>query len=125
MCDRMGRKVGGGGGLIMQCWHEGLGAREPVVVVYAFASSSTRAEPCSLGQGSCSGCRMWRSCSRLPQLAFIFRRSVSHDGSSVPVEGVAGCETVQGEKRILILSSDGAFVFLHTCVKLPTGLAHS
>ncbi len=34
----------------MQCWHEGLGTREPVVVVYAFVSSSTRAEPCSLGQ---------------------------------------------------------------------------
>ncbi len=51
------------------------------------------------------------------KLAFIFRRSVSHDGSSVLVEGVAGCETVQGEKRILILSSDGAFVFLHTCAE--------
>ncbi len=58
------------------------------------------------------------------KLAFIFRRSLSHDGCSVPVEGVAGCETVQGEKRILILSSDGAFVFLHTCAELPTGLAH-
>ncbi len=79
----------GGGGLIMQCWHEGLGTREPVVVVYAFFSSSTRAGPCSLG--------------RVPgfhKLAFIFRRSLSHDGSPVPVEGVAGCETVQGEKRI-------------------------
>ncbi len=25
--------------LIMQCWHEGLGTREPVVVVYAFVAS--------------------------------------------------------------------------------------
>ncbi len=33
-------------------------------------------------------------------------------------------ETVQGEKRILILFSDGAFVFLHTRAELPTGLAH-
>ncbi len=45
----------GGGVLIMQCWHEGLGTRVPVVVAYAFVSSSARAEPCSLGQGSCSG----------------------------------------------------------------------
>ncbi len=58
------------------------------------------------------------------KLAFIFRRSVSHDVSSVPVEGVAVCETVQGEERILILSSDGAFVFLHMCTELPNGLAH-
>ncbi len=58
------------------------------------------------------------------KLVFMFRRSLSHDSSSVPVEGVDGCETVQGEKRILILSSDGAFVFLHTCAELPTGLAH-
>ncbi len=55
--ERLGRV------LIIQCWHEGLGTREPVVIVYAFVSSSTRAEPCSLGQGSC----MWRSYSRLPQ----------------------------------------------------------
>ncbi len=58
------------------------------------------------------------------KLAFIFRRFVSHDGNSVPVKGVAGREIVQGEKRILILSVDGAFVFLHTCAELPTGLAH-
>ncbi len=55
------------------------------------------------------------------KLAFIFGRSVSHDGNSVPVKGVAGREMVQGEKRILILSVDGAFVFLHTCAELPTG----
>ncbi len=52
MFDRVGRKVGGGGVLVIQCRHEGFGTREPVVVVYAFVSSSTRAEPCSLGQGS-------------------------------------------------------------------------
>ncbi len=28
------------------------------------------------------------------------------------------------QKRIFILSSDGAFVFLHTCAELPAGLAH-
>ncbi len=56
--------------------------------------------------------------------AFVFRRSLYHDCSSVTVEGVAGCETVQGEKRIHILSSDGACVFLYTCAELPTGLAH-
>ncbi len=49
------------------------------------------------------------------KLAFIFRRSFSHDGSPVPVEGVAGCEIAHGGKRILILSSDGV-VFL--CVLL-------
>ncbi len=43
------------GMLRVQCWLEGLGTREPVVVVDAFASSSIRAGPCSLGQGSCSG----------------------------------------------------------------------
>ncbi len=51
MFHRVGRKVGGGV-LVMQCWHEGLGIRGPVVVVYAFVSASTRAEPCSLGQDS-------------------------------------------------------------------------
>ncbi len=45
----------GGGVLVVQCWHDGLGTREPVVVVCAFVSSSIRAEPCNLGQGSCSG----------------------------------------------------------------------
>ncbi len=55
MCDRVGRKVARGGGLlVMLCCHEGLGTRESMVVVYAFVSSSIRAEPCSLGQGSCS-----------------------------------------------------------------------
>ncbi len=53
------------------------------------------------------------------KLAFVFRRSLFDDSSSVPVENVAGCEKVQGEKRNLILSSDGAFVFLHTCAELP------
>ncbi len=45
--DRVGRKVGGGV-LIMQGWHEGLGVREPMVFVYTFVSSSIRVEPCSL-----------------------------------------------------------------------------
>ncbi len=45
-------------------------------------------------------------------------------GDNKFIEGVAFCETVQGEKRILILSSDGAFVFLHTSAELPNGLAH-
>ncbi len=58
------------------------------------------------------------------KLAFVFAHPLSSDGSSVPVECVAGCETVQGEKGILILSLDGAFVFLHMCAELPTGLAH-
>ncbi len=31
------------GVLVIQCCHEGLGSREPVVVVYAFVSSSLRA----------------------------------------------------------------------------------
>ncbi len=48
----------------------GVGVREPVVVVYAFTSS----------------------------YSFIFRLSVSHDGSSVPVEGVAGCEDMKEHK---------------------------
>ncbi len=88
MCDRVGRKVGGG--LLMQCWHEGLGTREPVVVVYAFVSSSIRAEPCSLVKvhalvDACRG-----RVQGLDKLAFAVRRSLSHDGSSVPLEGVAG-----------------------------------
>ncbi len=62
--------------------------------------------------------------SGFAKLTFVFGRSLSNDGSSVPVEGVDSYETVQGEKGILILSSDGAFVFLHTCAELPTGLAH-
>ncbi len=53
--NRVNVCVWGGGVLVMQYWHEGLGTREPVVVVYAFVSSSIRAEPCSLGQGPCSG----------------------------------------------------------------------
>ncbi len=54
------------------------------------------------------------SVGRVPgfdKLAFVFKRSLS---------GVAGCETVQGKKRIPILLSDGAFVFLHTGAELPT-----
>ncbi len=43
--------------LLVQCLHEGLGSREPVVFVYAFVFSSIRAESCSLGQGLCLGSR--------------------------------------------------------------------
>ncbi len=121
MRDRVGRKVGGGGGvapLVVQCWHEGLGTREPVVVMHAFVSSSIRSEPYILGKvyalvDACGG--------RVPgfyKLAFVFGRSLFNDDNSAPVEGVAGCETLQAEKGILILSSDGAFVFLHTCGEL-------
>ncbi len=38
----------GGGVLIMQGGHDGLGVREPMVFVYAFVSSSIRVEPSSL-----------------------------------------------------------------------------
>ncbi len=87
--------------------------------------SSTRSPPPVLAQSLVAWVKVHAlvdACGgRVPgfhKLVFIFRRSVSHDGRSVPVEGVAGCEAVQGEKRIFILSSDGAFVFLHTCAEL-------
>ncbi len=93
--------------------------------------SSTRSSPPVLAQSLVAWVNVHAlvdACGgRVPgfhKLAFIFRRPVSHGGSSVPVEGVAGCETMQCEKRIFILSSDGAFEFPHTCAELPTGLAH-
>ncbi len=46
----------GGGVLLVQCLHEDLGSREPVVFVYAIVFSSIHAESCSLGQGSCLPC---------------------------------------------------------------------
>ncbi len=61
--------------------------------------SSTRSPPPVLAQGLETWVKVHAlvdACgSRVPgfhKLAFIFRLSVSHDGRSVPVEGVAGCE---------------------------------
>ncbi len=36
--------------LLVECWHEGLGTREPVVSMHVFVFSSSRTEPCSLDQ---------------------------------------------------------------------------
>ncbi len=36
----------GEGGLVLQCCYEGLGTREPVVVVYALASVKTNRSNC-------------------------------------------------------------------------------
>ncbi len=82
---------------------KGLSTRAPVVVVYAFAPSSTQPE-------SLACVNVHVVVSGIDKLAFVSAHSLSSNGSSVLVH--------------CVLSSDGAFMFLHTCTELATGLAH-
>ncbi len=79
--------------------------------MYAFVSSSIRAEPCSLVKVhaliDASGGRVLCFDSRL-YLDVPFPTTVAQSQSN------AGKFT---------LSSDSVFLFLHTCTELPTGLA--
>ncbi len=64
------------------------------MVLHAFVLSSIRTEPCSLGKvdalvDACGG-----SVSGFDKFAFVFGRPFSNDDSSVPVEYLAGYETL-------------------------------
>ncbi len=64
----------------------------------------------------------------LTHVGVVFRASINSRVLSVgpfpTTEAVAGCEAMQDQKGIVVLSPDNTLMFLHTRGKLTTSLVH-
>ncbi len=99
---------------ILTYWTLGLFSSPPIIAQSHVAGGDGYAQI-----NACGGC-----IPCLDKIACIPCDPFSNDGSSISLKCVTGRQSTQGEQRIFILSSNQTFVFIRTCRKLSTTLAH-